>query len=156
MPASRNPQKPVILLLHGAFHRPIHYGRLIGALRNEGYTVEYPKLATSGRNDSEQPLEGQTHHDDVKVIHEAMEPHLEKGRNIIIVCHSFGGVSGTASVEGYSVAERENEDLPGGVVGVVYVAALALRSKHKGMSMLEISKEWDQEIYSLDWFDVEV
>ncbi|KAM0273609.1 hypothetical protein ACHAQH_008203 [Verticillium albo-atrum] len=142
-----NDQKPVVLLAHGAWHRPLHYRLLINALKEEGYTVLAPPNATSGYSDS---VIGKTHKHDVKRYHEDLLPFLDSGRKAIIIAHSYGGVPGTMAVEGHTVAEREARGLKGGITSIIYIAC-GLPTQ-KGVSMLEAGGgKW----YSLQFHDVE-
>lgn len=124
--------KPVIVLVHGAWHQPIHFRRLIDALKAEGQTVLVPPLASAGYDDS---IDNKVCADDVRRIHEVLLPYLDSGRKAVVVAHSYGGVPGTAAVEAHTVAEREARGLPGGIISVVYIAALP--AVQKGISMYE-------------------
>ncbi|KAH6687039.1 Alpha/beta hydrolase fold-1 [Verticillium dahliae] len=139
-------QKPVVLLAHGAWHRPLHYRLLITALKGQGYTVLAPPNATSGYSDS---VIGKTHKDDVKRYHDDLLPYLDAGRTAIIVAHSYGGIPGTMATEGHTLAEREARGLKGGIIAIVYIACgLATQ---KGVSILEAGGgEW----FSLQFHDV--
>jgi pimeloyl-ACP methyl ester carboxylesterase len=123
-------EKPVIVLVHGAWHHPHYYRRLIDPLREQGYVVLAPPMASTGPDDS---VAGKTWVDDVRRIHEVMLPHLDEGREAIVVCHSQGGIAGSASIEGQSVAERKALGLKGGVRAVIYIAAFAL--PERGLSL---------------------
>lgn len=124
--------QPVVLLVHGAWHQPLHYRRLINALRAEGQVVLAPPLASAGYDDS---IDGKTMADDVRRVHETLLPYLDKGNKVVVAGHSYGGVVATEAVHSHTVAEREARGLPGGVVSVVYIAAApALQA---GISMYE-------------------
>jgi pimeloyl-ACP methyl ester carboxylesterase len=114
-------QKPVVVLVHGAWHHPVHYRALIFALQEQGYTVLAPLNATVGYDDA---VVGKTYKDDVKRVHDYLFPVLDEGREVIMLCHSYGGVPGTASIEGNTVAERTAKGLKGGVKSVLYISAL--------------------------------
>ncbi len=78
--------KPVIVIVHGAFHPPIYYRKFIEPLRAEGYTVLAPALPTTGLDDS---VAGTTYVDDVRRIYESLLPLLDDGgREAVIVAHS--------------------------------------------------------------------
>jgi alpha-beta hydrolase superfamily lysophospholipase len=128
-----SPEKPVIVLVHGAWHHPLHYRALIWALQEQGYTVLAPLNATVGIDDA---IAGKTHKDDVKRIHDYLLPVLDEGREVLMVCHSYGGVPGTASIEGHSVAERAAKGLKGGIKSVLYISALLPPSR--GMSVWDL------------------
>lgn len=116
-----NVKKPVVLLVHGAWHRPLHYRLLINRLREQGFTVLAPPLATSGCDDS---IAEKTQRDDVHRIHEVLLPYLDSGRQAIVVAHSYGGVPATEAVEGHTVAERTARGEKGGITAVIYISAI--------------------------------
>ena len=77
--------KPVIVIVHGAFHPPIYYRKFIEPLRAKGYTVLAPAMPTTGLDDS---VAGTTYKDDVRRIYETLLPFLDEGREAVIVGHS--------------------------------------------------------------------
>jgi pimeloyl-ACP methyl ester carboxylesterase len=126
--------KPVIILLHGAWHRPLHYIHLISALHEEGYTVVAPALPTSGPEAA--GIRGKTiTDDDVSAVKAVMAPFLEADREIVVICHSLGGLAGTDSVVGNTVPERRARGLKGGVKAMVYLCAFAPTAA--GLSVLD-------------------
>lgn len=128
--------KPIIVLVHGAWHPPHVYRPLISALRARGHTVLAPPNATCGPDDS---VAGRTYADDVRRVHEALLPRLDAGREAVLVCHSLGGIAGSAAAEGQTVADRSARGLPGGIRAVVYVAAFAFAER--GVSLFQASGE---------------
>lgn len=129
-------QPAVILLVHGAWHRPLHYRLLIQAFQQQGFTVLAPPLASSGYDDS---VDGKTYHDDVKRIHDAVLPYIDNGRKVIGIGHSYGAIPLTVAIEGHSIPEREQKGLVGGFSSVIYVAPTPVL--HKGISMYEAAGE---------------
>ncbi|KXJ85313.1 Alpha/beta hydrolase fold-1 [Microdochium bolleyi] len=119
--ASRS-SKPVVLLVHGAWHTPGHYHLLIKALQAAGHTVIAPPLATAGPSDL---IVGKGVPDDLARLEEAIGPHIESGKEIILVAHSYGGFPGTYYVKDRTAAERKARGLEGGFVAAVYIAAYA-------------------------------
>ena len=77
--------KPVIVIVHGAFHPPVYYRKLIEPLRASGYTVLAPAMPTTGLDDS---VAGTTYRDDVRRIYESLLPLLDEGREAVVVGHS--------------------------------------------------------------------
>ncbi|KAB5582801.1 Alpha/beta hydrolase fold-1 [Coniochaeta sp. 2T2.1] len=124
--------RPLTLLVHGAWHRPAHFRSLIRDLRGLGHTVLAPPLASSGYDDS---IDGTTHLDDVRRVHEVLLPYLDAGREAVVLAHSYGGVVATEAIEHHTVAERKARGLPGGIKAVIYVAASPAVAK--GVSMYE-------------------
>ncbi|KAK2686556.1 hypothetical protein QWA68_014368 [Fusarium oxysporum] len=128
---STNSEKPVIAIVQGAWHRASHYQNLAQSLTNKGFTVLQPDNVTAGKAED---IKGKTHLDDVEAIRKSLQPALNEGKRIVLVCHSYGGIPGSAAVEGFQVHEREAKGLSGGVSHVVYIAAFALPVK--GLSLL--------------------
>lgn len=125
---SESSDKPVILLVHEAFHRPVHYESVSGALRDRGFTVVVPALATTGTR------AGLTYEDDVAAIEEVLAPLLNEGREVVIVAHSFGALPASQCTEGESVAERAECGLKGGVKHYINVCGLAYPKRGKNIT----------------------
>jgi pimeloyl-ACP methyl ester carboxylesterase len=128
---STNSEKPVIAIVQGAWHRASHYQGLVESLTNKRFTVLQPDNVTAG---DDEDIKGKTHLDDVEAIRKSLQPALNEGKRIVLVCHSYGGIPGSAAVEGYQIHEREAKGLSGGISHVVYIAAFALPVK--GLSLL--------------------
>ncbi|XXG94905.1 hypothetical protein Hte_001164 [Hypoxylon texense] len=114
-------EKSIVLLIHGAWHMPLHYRYLIDGIRNKGYTVLAPSLITTGYDDS---IVGKTHLDAASQIREFLLPYVEQGRNVVVVGHSYGGLVATQAVVGLTLEERSAHGLAGGVTSLVYISAL--------------------------------
>ncbi|KAK8080618.1 hypothetical protein PG997_008436 [Apiospora hydei] len=141
MPASSSSSasSPVIVIVHGAFHPPVFYQPLVGALQAppHNYTVLAPALPTTGSDDS---VTGKTYLDDVRQIHSTLLPLLDAGRQAVLVCHSQGGVAGSAAAENQTVVDRNTRGLPGGIKAVVYISAFAF--PEKGMSIIDFGPHY--------------
>ncbi|KAF4501651.1 hypothetical protein FAGAP_2160 [Fusarium agapanthi] len=107
---STNSEKPVIAIVQGAWHRATHYQGLVQSLTNKGFTVLQPDNFTAGKDEN---IKGKTHLDDVEAIRQSLQPALDEGKRIVLVCHSYGGNPGSAAVQGYQVHEREANGLAG-------------------------------------------
>ncbi|KAG4276003.1 hypothetical protein FPRO04_08122 [Fusarium proliferatum] len=128
---STNSEKPVIAIVQGAWHRASHYKGLVQSLTDRGFIVLQPDNVTAGNDEN---IKGKTHLDDVKTIRQSLRPALDEGKRIVLICHSYGGITGSAAAEGYQVHERGAKGLSGGISHVVYIAAFALPVK--GLSLL--------------------
>lgn len=78
-----------------------------------------PPLASAGYDDS---IAGKSYHDDTKRLNEALLPHLDQGRTVIAVAHSYGVVPLSHAVNGQTVAERASRGLTGGFVSFLFIA----------------------------------
>lgn len=122
----QNKPKPAILFAHAAFHRPSHYERVLGALRDDmGFTVVAPALPTTASEDPGQDPRGLGRADDTAALNGALEPLLAAGREVVVVAHDFGALPASHCVEGESVAERAECGLRGGVARYVNVCGLS-------------------------------
>ncbi|TLD18657.1 hypothetical protein PspLS_10281 [Pyricularia sp. CBS 133598] len=134
--ANNSKHRPVVIIIPGAWHRPVHYTRLAEPLRQQGYKVEVAALSTMGEPDA---IRERTHHDDVEIVRTLVAPHLAEGCEVVLVGHSYGGLVATDTAAGLTVEERGAvltgpEGLQGGgVKAVVYVASPAV--VEKGISL---------------------
>ncbi|KAI0888958.1 alpha/beta-hydrolase [Annulohypoxylon maeteangense] len=119
-------QKPVIVIIHGAFFSPMHYRRLIDPLRAQGYVVISPPMTTTGLDDT---VGGKTYVDDVNRILEYLTPYLDEGREAVVLGHSQGGIAASALTENQTVEDRKAKGLKGGIKAVIYLTALAIPTK---------------------------
>ncbi|KAI9167925.1 Vegetative incompatibility protein [Paramyrothecium foliicola] len=103
------------------------------SLIGKGFEVFQPESATAGADAGQ--IRGKTYRDDVSAIHKAIEPSLTAGKEIVLVCHSYGGIPASASAEGYQVHERKEKGLTGGIKHIVYMAAAALPTR--GLSLFD-------------------
>ncbi|KAK3317515.1 Alpha/Beta hydrolase protein [Cercophora scortea] len=130
-------EKPLILLAHGAFHRPRLYDPLKNALAAQGYEMLAPDQPSLGAGKS-----GITWKADVDALLEAVEPFFEQDRRVLIVGHSYGGLLVCSAAHGNAVQERKAAGKKGGFVGVVFLCAFSL--PQGGMSLLDLlpGREW--------------
>ncbi|KAJ2990411.1 hypothetical protein NUW58_g2963 [Xylaria curta] len=117
--------KPVIILVHGAWHNPDCWYKVKLRLEAAGYEVYTPRLLTvvGGKPVS------YSWRADVAVVHDVAIPLFQQGRQAVIVGHSYGGLVTTASVEGQSVADRQSRGLQGGFSAVVFLCAFLMTQR---------------------------
>ncbi|KAF4816112.1 hypothetical protein CGCSCA5_v006827 [Colletotrichum siamense] len=113
--------KPIVILVHGAWHSPAHYREFLDILEKKGYPCVCPSLP-SGRNPSpENPPEA-----DVRCIREAIQEVADQGKEIIGIAHSYGGIIATEAFAGFGVKTRAAEGKAGGVKWLVYCCAFIM------------------------------
>lgn len=132
-------EKPAILLVHDAFHRPEHYEPVLAPLREKGYIVVAPSLPTTG----ETP--GTTYVEDMEVIMQDLQPLFDQGREVIIVAHGFGALPASQCVEGESVVERVDCGLGGGIRHYINVCGLVY--PYKGKNILGTESDFPLQEY---------
>ncbi|KAL9595758.1 MAG: hypothetical protein Q9219_006256 [cf. Caloplaca sp. 3 TL-2023] len=120
--------KPVVILVHGAWHVPQHYQSFITELEKAGFQVSCPLLPTC---DERKRLTAGMY-EDAAVIRDIVQSWVDNSREVIMLLHSYGGAPGTEAVKGMSLKERESRGLAGGVIRLIYMCAFMLQ---KGQSV---------------------
>ena len=115
------PSLPTIVIVPGAWHSPAHFKQLIALLKQAGYPVSSYSLPSLEPSD---PNATTTTSDSTFIKEKILAPLLEKGSDILLVMHSYGGSPGSVAARGLSKVERISQGLQGGVIGLVFIAAL--------------------------------
>ncbi|GES58165.1 related to signal peptide protein [Aspergillus terreus] len=115
---------PTIVLAPGAWHTSTCYSLLEPALHAAGYPTESVSHPTIG---AEPPTK--TLSDDVTSLRRTLARLIdEQDKTVVLLGHSYGGVVVSNASEGFGTADRAAQGKPGGIAGVVYLAAFALQS----------------------------
>lgn len=114
-------KKPIIVIVPGAYHRPVHYRKIAEPLSSQGYEVLSFDLAVCG--ESVDP--NLSFSDDAAVIKEHLLPLLDEGKKAVVVSHSYGSLPVSALIDGQTVAERADKGLKGGISAVINIAGFA-------------------------------
>ncbi|KAF3385268.1 hypothetical protein F1880_001789 [Penicillium rolfsii] len=122
--------KPVIVIVPGSYHRPIHYRKIIDPLRAQGYEVLSFDLAVCGGEELDPEL---SFFDDAALIKEHLLPLLDEGKEAVIVSHSYGSLPVSALVDGQTVAERAEKGLKGGIAAVINIAGFVFPVRGKSI-----------------------
>lgn len=110
--------KPAFVLLHGAWHSPKCWDRLVGELTKSGYESVAPALPSSGASPPTPDWSA-----DVETIRQTVLNLMEKDRDVVVVMHSFSGMTGGTSLDGLDKESRFQKGLEGGVIRLIYVIA---------------------------------
>jgi pimeloyl-ACP methyl ester carboxylesterase len=134
--------KPTIIFVTGAWHKPQLYAGLLEGLRRTRFPVIAPYLpSVGGTCDS--------FYDDVYVVRKAIAEEVSQGHEIVVVMHSYGGMVGSAAVQGYS---KQDVQRGGGVIRMIYMAAFALE---RGVSVMDAFNNtplpWWQSVNTKQW-----
>jgi len=112
--------KPAFVLLHGAWHSPRCWNRLLPLLEEAGSSVIAPQLPSSGSIIPPTPDWSK----DVETIRETVSQLVEyQERHVVVVLHSFSGMTGGTALEGLDKQSRAARGLKGGVIRLVYIVA---------------------------------
>lgn len=109
--------KTVFVLLHGAWHTPRCWDRLIAQLDSAGYTSVAPALPSSGSNPPTPDWSL-----DIEIIRDTVSDLIQE-QDVVVVTHSFSGMTGGTAMEGLDKGASLARGLKGGVVRMVYIAA---------------------------------
>ncbi|KAL1620212.1 hypothetical protein SLS56_009758 [Neofusicoccum ribis] len=124
--------KPYVQIIPGSFSLESFYYGIRDAVIALGYESSITPLQSSGKRNGQPPA---TKEDDVRHIRSVTESLLEKGKEVVLVMHSYGGIPGTESVKGLLKGDREKAGKTGGVVRLIYMTAVAPEA---GQSLNEI------------------
>lgn len=121
----------------GAWHGPEAFQETAAILKSEyGFESGFLHLASVG---TAQPLDDP--YADVPIIQKAIDAEVEKGRDVILVVHSYGGVPGCNALKG-----KLKKDAKGGngVIGIAFQCSFALP---QGVSLLQAVGGKDPDWY---------
>ena len=112
--------KPTVLFVHGSWHSPVHFEPVMKLFEAHGYATECPCQPSFNAKPAPTNME-----EDAKAIRAVLDRLVvDESKNVIVVMHSYGGVVGTQAVdESLGKKARQNNDLPGGVVHLLYLCA---------------------------------
>lgn len=112
---------PIIALVPGSFSTTAAYEKVIEQLSKHGYPILRIELKSVGG------LTPATSIDDAAHIYSIIAPLVEEGKEIVVVMHSYGGIPGTDGTKGLAKVDQAAAGKKGGVIGLVYIAALMVK-----------------------------
>ncbi|EXJ75174.1 uncharacterized protein A1O5_01870 [Cladophialophora psammophila CBS 110553] len=113
--------KPVVFVLHGAWHGPVYFEPVKSKLEALGYTMVCPQQPSTGGIPPTTTL-----YDDAAHVRAELEQLVEQGEDVVLVLHSYGGMVGTQAAAGLGKAERMKRGQKGGIVRLFYACAFLL------------------------------
>lgn len=125
--------KPTIVFVPGVFHTPIHFQTIITLLGH----ASFPTLAIALPTVGEQAATA-NYRDDVHIIRGTLKKLVEdENKDVVLAVHSLGGISGCQTVNGLEKSKRLKEGKQGGVVQVLFIAALVVKQNQELGDALE-------------------
>ena len=106
---------PTILLIPGAWHTIAVFAPVAASLRSLGYSVQLHQLKSVGGYG--------TLADDTAAIGELVASLADKSEDILLVPHSYAGAASAGIQKEYAKVHRKEQGKPGGIVGLVHIAA---------------------------------
>lgn len=123
-------QKPVFVFVPGAWHSADTFDLVRDLMHKRGFETKAIATPSVGASPPTKGL-----YADIEFTKAALQEMVDAGRQIVVVNHSYGGMVGSGAVEGLGYAQRSQAGLAGGVIMVVWMAALATP---KGQSVIDV------------------
>lgn len=117
---------PSFLVVPGAWHQPEAYEKLVTSLRNAGYSANAISLPSCNAQD---PQNATCSADAEAVRIEILRSIDAGGEDLVVVCHSYGGIPGGGAAYGLSKTARGKDGKEGGVIGLIYVSGFVVPEK---------------------------
>lgn len=121
MAALRSAVKPALVIVPGNFSLPRFWSTIQQSVQDNGYPVEVVGLESS-REEPTDPVPGLA--DDVNEASSVLNKHIDQGKDVVLLMHSYGGMVGTEATRGLSRVEREKAGLKGGIVHLIFLASI--------------------------------
>ncbi|KIW63240.1 hypothetical protein PV04_10103 [Phialophora macrospora] len=133
--------KPTIIIVHGAWHRPIHFQQLSEALTSHGYKVVAPALPSVDKAPEELTPDSEA---DIAAVRSAILAELDgdNPRDVILVPHSYGGLPASGAIRGLDPQSRA---AAGKSTSVRAIAAIAACIIPEGMTILAAHGKTDSD-----------
>jgi pimeloyl-ACP methyl ester carboxylesterase len=126
---------PIFLFAPGAWHQSSCFDIVRAELASLGYETEaiaYPSVGAEPPN--------KTLADDVAAARVVLEGLVAREKEVVLICHSYGGAVAANAVEGLGRRQRAEQGKNGGVIMFVYMSAFVVP---KGMCLMDqLGNQW--------------
>lgn len=124
--------RPSFVIVPGAWHQPEIYQKLVTHLNKAGYSAVVTSLPSCNTEDPQQA----TCSADAEAVRKRILQLMDaNGKDVVVVCHSYGGIPGGGAAYGLSKLSRAKEGKKGGVTGLIYISGFVVPERS---SLLEI------------------
>lgn len=110
--------KPTLIIVPGAWHSPEIFTTVVDKLSSFGYKCISIPLLAAGHEPAVKDLTPDTEN-----VHRAVLEEVERGNDVVVVGHSWGGMIIGGALDGLSKVEREKDGKKGGVIKLAYLCA---------------------------------
>jgi pimeloyl-ACP methyl ester carboxylesterase len=135
--------KPTTFFIPGSYCPALFYYDVVQSLREKGYDAIVHDLPSASRAPPLPPA-GLT--EDAVILREKLGALVEQGNEVITLGHSYGGLPMRETFRGFGKQQRAAEGKPGGVVRVIYLAAMATSGEQAAMDIISDQKYDDSGI----------
>jgi alpha-beta hydrolase superfamily lysophospholipase len=116
--------KPTLVFCPGAWHTPSCFAPTTDLLSAAGYQISLVSLQSVGSElRGEDPQ--QNWDADIAAIRATVIPHLDRGEDVVLVVHSYGGLIGSEAAKGLDRKSRD-QDGQGAIIAMAYLASVVL------------------------------
>ncbi|KAI6249108.1 putative hydrolase R7 [Erysiphe necator] len=136
--------KPTIIIVPGSWQQVTAFRSFVSKLENEGFPTIAIKLPSVGST-SGPPLPGLDA--DIAAVREVVTQTIEKSQEVILLCHSYGGLVGSNAAKGLDVHTRSKQGSLGGIKKIIFLSAFVIPS---GKSLFDLLGG-----QPLPWMDVQ-
>ncbi|KUJ15495.1 uncharacterized protein LY89DRAFT_720029 [Mollisia scopiformis] len=113
--------KPTIVMVPGAWHKPIIYSDVASHLHKHGYPTVLLPLPSAGAVPPHEDFA-----EDVTAIRDCLTSLINEGKDIVLAVHSYTGMPGSEACKGLGKKERQTRGEKGGVIRFVCINAFAM------------------------------
>lgn len=110
-----------LVLVHGSWHCPEHFGPLVDELTSHGYKCVPVPLPTTQSPD----LPPRTFGDDTSAVRDTVLAELEHN-DVVVVCHSYGGAPTNNALRGLGAEDRAAAGSSTAVGALVFLCSIPL------------------------------
>ena len=139
--------RQTIVFIPGAWHSVTSFDALKSQLEAQSYPcagADPPSITSAS------PLDVNLDTDIAFYREKVILPLLDDGKDIVLLQHSYGGVPGSGAVKGLSKTERVKAGQKGGVLGLIFMAAVCLPAGQSISEMFGFDDDFTP------WIDVQV
>lgn len=133
-----------LILSHGAFSTQFHYQPFLNAVQKNTCFSRTLFVQQSSSNANPPPNSFEA---DIELLHETIRRELTAGRDVLLVCHSYGGIPGCEALADLPEKAVEGKGKLGRVLGIVFVSAFIADA---GQSLVTA-----QNVPAADWVKID-
>ena len=113
--------KPTIAFVPGSFVTTGGYDLVIEQLSKLDYPTVRIELKSVGGTTLATSI------DDAAHINSVLAPLVARGKEVVVVMHSYGGIPGTDGTKSLAKVDQQAAGKEGGIIGLVYIAAFMIQ-----------------------------
>ena len=122
--------KPTVFFLPGGYHGSWIYDSVRGILSDRGFATDASDLVSVGTTDASVGI-----HSDATHLRSQLTRIIDEGKEVVLVAHSYGGIVASNAVDGLSIEQRAAQGKQGGIILILYLAALVVPAGRTFLSL---------------------